>query len=113
MQYSSTTPYIPDIDHVIAVIGKERFAANLGKPVTDWGLTDDECARIKRGPHGEKRVYILDSEWYGQSFSDWVVECECGLEFPNRLLSRALDAHDRHAGVAAVSHVHTRELLES
>jgi len=111
MHYTSTTPTLPDLDHVIAVIGLDRLLANLGKPVAEWGLTPDECERIRRGPHGQRGVYFLDSEYYGFTVQEWSVECECGTVFADRLLSNAMSAYDAHAGTV-VSHVHTAQLLE-
>lgn len=112
MHYSSQTPYVPDPAHVMSVMGVERFIACFDKPVADWGLTPDECAAILRGPHGQKAVYILDTDYYGFTVQDWIVECQCGESFTNRLLSRSLAAYDAHAGTA-VSHVHTADMLES
>lgn len=104
-------PYTPDIDHVVRVIGKERFAACLSLPVADWGLTPDEIAAIRRGPHGKRAVYPVDGEYMGFETSEWVVACECGITFTHMLLSNAQREHDDHAGTA-VSHIHTADMLD-
>jgi len=113
MHYSRSTPLDLDLDHVVNVIGIERFAANLDKPVTDWGLTVDECDRIRRGPHGARYVYLLDVAYFGTVTSDWTIECECGQQFAHRLLSGVMAKHDAHAGTAKVSHIHTADMLDS
>lgn len=117
MHYTSTTPTMPDLDHVIAVLGLERFSAYVGPamqgvPVSEWGLTDREIARIAAGPHGQIGVYLLDNDYYGFAVQEWTVECECGATFSDRLLSNAMRGHDDHAG-HHVSHIHTADLLDS
>lgn len=113
MQYTSTTPLPIDPDHVVNVLGRDRFTRCLALPVSEWGLTTDEIERLKRGPHGQKSVYILDTEYMGFTVSLWQIECECGHKITDRLVSHALRAHDTHAGIAATSHIHTAEMLEA
>ena len=43
----------------------------------------------------------------------WVARCSCGKRFTNRLLSAALAQLDDHCGIAAVSHIHTSEMLSA
>jgi hypothetical protein len=109
MHYTSTTP--PDLDHVLNVIGQDRFIANFGSPVSEWGLTEEECERIKHGSHGQRAVYLLDKEVWGFRSAEWHVECECGVSFSDRLLSVALKGHDDHTG-NTISHTMTAQLLE-
>lgn len=110
MHYTTQTPINPD--HIIDVIGIERFIANFDKPPAEWGLTPDECAAILRGPHGQKALYFLDSEYMGLDISEWVVDCQCGKQFTDRLVSVALRAYETHAEIAPTSHIHTAEMLE-
>lgn len=42
----------------------------------------------------------------------WAVACRCGWQRSDYLLSRAMRAHDDHAGIV-VSHIHTAEMLEA
>ena len=113
MEYSTTTPYTPDPAHVMSVMGTERFINCFDKPVSEWGLTREECAAILRGPHGQKDVYLLDTTYYGFNIALMCVECACGEKFTDRLLSRAVAAHDAHVGYVAPSHVHTAQMLEA
>lgn len=110
MQYTTTTPL--SLDHVLDVIGKDRFVENFHLPISEWGLTEHECARLKAGPHGQIGVYLVDSEYMGMPFSEIIVQCECGAQFADRLLSGAQRQHDEHTGYVAQSHVHTADILE-
>lgn len=109
MQHTTHTP--PTLDHVLAVIGKDRFVRQFDLPFDQWDLTPREMLRIKVGSHGEMGVYLVDSEYAGITLTDVTVECECGELFSDRLLSRAQAQYDAHIGRAAVSHTHTAEIL--
>jgi hypothetical protein len=118
MHYTSTTPFTPDLDHVILVLGIQRFAGYVGPamqgvPVSEWGLTEHEIARIAAGPHGSVGVYLVDSQYAGFDTSEWVVFCECGHTSGHRLLSQAQAAHDDHANVVRAPRIHTADMLES
>lgn len=110
MQYTTVTP--PSLDHVLTVIGKDRFIAQFDTPMHEWDLTPNEIARIKAGPHGQLAVYFLDTEYMGFPFTEVVIECECGQKFAERLLSEAQRQHDAHTGYIPESHIHTAQLLE-
>lgn len=109
MHYTTSTPL--DLDHVLAVIGKDRFIAQFHLPVEEWDITPYESARLKAGPHGSLAVYFVDTDYMGIEFTEVVVECECGEQFADRLLSQAQRKHDDHSGYVAASHVHTAEIL--
>jgi len=111
-----------DIDHVIEVVGKQRFTDALR--LTNWeynniflpSLTPNETLRLHAGRHGEIAVYLVDTEipWDDAIFtiSEFIIDCECGERFTSRLLSLAQEKHDNHAGRVPVSHIHTAQLLE-
>lgn len=110
MHYTTNTPL--DLDHVLTVIGKDRFVAQFHLPVEEWDITPYESARLKAGPHGSLGVYFVDSDYMGIQLTDVVVQCECGEQFADRLLSQAQAKHDAHSGYVAASHVHTAQVLE-
>lgn len=110
MHYTTTTPL--SLDHVLDVIGKDRFVAQFHMPIEEWDITPYESARLKAGPHGALGVYLVDSDYMGIEFSEFTVECECGEKFTARLLSQAQALHDAHTGYVAPSHTHTAQLLE-
>ena len=110
MHYTTTTPL--SLDHVLDVIGKDRFVAQFHMPIEEWDITPYESARLKVGPHGAIGVYLVDSTYMGFDMSEFIVECECGDKFAARLLSQAQAQHDAHSGYVAASRVHTAELLE-
>lgn len=111
MQYTTETPL--DLDHVLTVIGKDRFMQHFHKPIADWGLTDNEIARLRVGPHGEIATYLVTRDLWGFDESVMVVECECGEKFEDRLLSSAMTAHDDHAGKAKHNWAITADMLEA
>lgn len=110
MQHTSHTP--PPLDHVIAVIGHDRFTANFHKPIEEWDLTADECDRIAKGPHHAHSITLVETESFGFADAYWQVRCECGNTYTGRLYSDAIRVHEDHAHIAPISHVHTREILE-
>jgi hypothetical protein len=111
-----------DINHVIEVVGEQRFIDALQLPDDEFhsvflrSLTPNETARLNAGPHGRIAVYLVDTEipWDDAIFtiSEFIIDCECGERFTSRLLSLAQEKHDNHSGRVAVSHVHTAQLLE-
>lgn len=110
MHYTTHTPL--SLDRVLDVIGKDRFVAQFHLPVDQWDLTPVEIARLATTAHKALGVYLVDSDYMGIEFSEFIVECECGEKFTARLLSQAQAQHDAHSGYVAESHVHTAQLLE-
>lgn len=57
-------------------------------------------------------VYLVNDTVCDIPDSIWQARCSCGHTEDHVLLSRAQRRLETHAGIAAVSHVHTREILE-
>lgn len=58
-------------------------------------------------------VYSVNDTVCNIPDSLWQAVCSCGHKETDVLLSRAQRRLETHAGIAAVSHVHTAEMLES
>ena len=64
-------------------------------------------------PHTMVSVYLVNDTVCDIPDSLWQARCTCGHTETDVLLSRAQRRLDAHAGIAAVSHVHTADMLES
>jgi hypothetical protein len=64
-------------------------------------------------PHTMVSVYLVNDTVCNIPDSLWQARCNCGHTETHVLLSQAQRRLDDHAGIAAVSHVHTAEMLES
>lgn len=112
MQHTTSTPL--DIDHVIAVIGRQRFIDNFHLPMEEWGLTDREMARLAHPEidHAVVRWYSHTVELFeGHPVEFIVAECSCGQSVEGVTYREVYSQHDRHTGWQAV-HVHTADMLE-
>lgn len=63
-------------------------------------------------PHTMIGVYLVNDTVCNIPDSIWQARCTCGHTETDVLLSRAQRRLETHAGIAAVSHVHTAEILE-